>query len=339
MDFGEVALAQAEGAILAHSVQVAGRRLRKGLVLGAEDIAQLAATGLSRVIVARPGPGDVPEDAAADRLARALVPDEGAARLTRSAPFTGRVNLNAACPGIVAMDVAAIHALNRVHPAITLATLAPHTRVTPGLLTGTVKIIAYAVPQDALDRVCAIARGAIRVLPVTRPTAGLILTEVPEQDTKLARKGRQAIEGRLRALGMTLAACETVPHATAAIAAALARTPGDMLMILTGSATSDLHDVAPEGLRVAGGRVDRFGMPVDPGNLLFLGALGDRPVIGLPGCARSPALNGADWVLERLACGLTVTGDDIAAMGVGGLLKEIPIRPQVREPRNEKPGS
>lgn len=333
MEFGEVPLSAAQGAILAHSLMAGGRRLRKGLLLGPEDVAALAAAGVERVIVARPGAGDVAEDAAADRLARALVPDEAAARLTRSAPFTGRVNLNAACPGILSVDVAAIHALNRVHWAITLATLAPLTRVTPGLLSGTVKIIAYAVPQDALARACEVAQGAIRVLPVTRPTAGLILTEVPGQDPRLARKGRQAMEGRLRALGMTLAGCETVAHDTAAIAGAVARCPGDMVMILTGSATSDLHDVAPEGLRAAGGRVDRFGMPVDPGNLLFLGALGERPVIGLPGCARSPALNGADWVLERLACGVGVTGDDIAAMGVGGLLKEIPTRPQAREPR------
>ena len=60
-------------------------------------------------------------------------------------------------------------------------------------------------------------------------------------------------------------------------------------------------------------------------------------MVGLPGCARSPALNGADWVLERLACGLAVTDDDIAAMGVGGLLKEIPIRPQLREPHTARP--
>jgi molybdenum cofactor cytidylyltransferase len=72
-------------------------------------------------------------------------------------------------------------------------------------------------------------------------------------------------------------------------------------------------------------------MPVDPGNLLFHGALQGRPVIGLPGCARSPALNGADWVLERMACGLALDDDEIAAMGVGGLLKEIPSRPQPRE--------
>ena len=43
-------------------------------------------------------------------------------------------------------------------------------------------------------------------------------------------------------------------------------------------------------MRLAGGRVIRFGIPVDPGNLLFLGNIGTRPVIGLPGCARSPAL-------------------------------------------------
>ena len=72
-------------------------------------------------------------------------------------------------------------------------------------------------------------------------------------------------------------------------------------------------------------------MPVDPGNLLFLGSLKGTPVIGLPGCVRSPALNGADWVMERLICGVPVTARDIAEMGVGGLLKEIPTRGRLRE--------
>ena len=74
-------------------------------------------------------------------------------------------------------------------------------------------------------------------------------------------------------------------------------------------------------------------MPVDPGNLLFLGTLRGAPVVGLPGCARSPALNGVDWVLERLAAGIKVDSDTIASMGVGGLLKEMPNRPQPRRPR------
>lgn len=333
MRFGPVPLSQAAGAILAHSELLGTGRLRKGTVLGPAEVERLAAAGLAEVTVAHLDPGDVPEDAAAARLAVALVPDPGTARLTVSQAFTGRVNLNATVPGIVDLDAARIHALNRIHPAITLATLAPLTRVTPGLLTGTVKIIAYAVPEAALAQAEAIARGAIRIRPVTRTTAGLLLTEVPGQDAKLAAKGRRAIEGRLRALGMALTGCVTVPHEAPAIAGALAAMQGDLLMILTGSATSDLDDTAPRALRAAGGTVARFGMPVDPGNLLFLGALHGRPVIGLPGCARSPALNGADWVLERLACGIDLTDDDIAAMGVGGLLKEIPIRPQAREPK------
>lgn len=331
MEFGPVAVDQAEGAILAHSVMLNGQRLRKGLVLGPADIANLRAAGIAQVIAARPGPQDVPEDAAAERLAAALVPDPSAAGLVRTDPFTGRVNLNAVGPGIVLLDSAAVHALNRINPAITLATLAPFARVSAGTLVGTVKIITYAVPQAALARAEAVAQRAIRVQPVVRRSAGLLMTDVPGQEDKLIAKGRRAVEARLRALGMDLAGVVTVPHDTGAMARALAVLPGEMLLILTGSATSDLHDTAPQAVRAAGGTVARFGMPVDPGNLLFHGSLGGRPVIGLPGCARSPALNGADWVLERLACGLALSDDDIAAMGVGGLLKEIPIRPQPRE--------
>lgn len=332
MIFGSVPLDRALGAILAHSVPGAEGRLRKGRVLDAADLAALAAAGEGEVTVARLEPGDLGEDAAAARLAAALVPDPAAAGLALSPAFTGRVNLNATAPGVVEVDGARVHALNRVDPSITLATLAPLARVAAGDLVGTVKIIAYAVPGQAVDLACAGLAGALRVRPVVLGTAGLVLTEVAGQDPKLSAKGRRAVETRLKALGMRLSAVETVDHDEAAIAAALGRVGGEMALILTGSATSDLHDTAPQAVRRAGGRVERFGMPVDPGNLLFLGEMGGRPVVGLPGCARSPALNGADWVLERLACGLAVTGEDIAGMGVGGLLKEIKVRPQPREP-------
>ena len=336
MRFGEVPLDQAKGAILAHSVMPGAdgggpARFRKGLVLGPEQIDGLRAAGVARVTVALLEPGDVAEDSAAAALAAALVPDPVASGLAVSAAFTGRVNLNAVGPGIAQIDTDAVHALNRVDPAITLATLAPFARVEQGMLVGTVKIISYAVAADRLAQACDLARAAIRVRPVVLRSASLILTEVPGLPDKLNAKGLTAIEGRLRALGMDLAAHRVVAHDEAAIAQALVDLPGDMVLILTGSATSDLFDTAPQALRRAGGTVARFGMPVDPGNLLFHGQLGQRPVIGLPGCARSPALNGADWVLERLACGLVVSDADVAAMGVGGLLKEIPIRPQPRE--------
>lgn len=328
MRFGPVPLAEAEGAVLAHSVRLNGTRLRKGVTLTPAHLAQLAEAGETRVIAARLDPGDVHENAAAARLAAALVPDPEAAGLRLTEAFTGRVNLLAEEPGVALLDVERLHELNRINPMITLATVPRCQQMGAGGMVGTVKIISYAVPGADLDRACAVAQGALRLARPVLRGATLIVTEIPGG---AGEKGVKAIRGRLEALGMTLDHVVPVPHRCAEIAAALAAAESDLVLILTGSATSDPHDVAPEALRRAGGRVERFGMPVDPGNLLFLGDLSGRPVIGLPGCARSPALNGADWVLSRVACGLTVSHDDIAAMGVGGLLKEIPTRPQPRQ--------
>jgi len=331
MRFGPVPPAEARGAILAHSMALPGRHLPKGSRLGPAEIAALREAGIAEVTVARLDPGDVVEDAAAARLANALVPDPEAAALRIGRAARGRVNLHAVCAGVVGLDLAAVQAVNRVDPGITLATLAPLGRVLPGMLVGTVKILPYAVPGAALEAACATGCGALRVHPVRRRSAGLILSEVPGQKPALTGKGRSAVETRLSALGITLEAVRIVPHEARAMAAALAALPGEIGLILTGSATSDLRDVGPEAVRLAGGTIARFGMPVDPGNLLFLGEQDGRPVIGLPGCARAPALNGADWVLERTACGIEVDAEALAAMAVGGLLKEIPSRPQPRE--------
>ncbi|WP_372884744.1 molybdopterin-binding protein [Shimia sp.] len=330
MKFGPVPLSQAEGAILAHSVMAGGERLRKGARLTAAQVQALHEAGIDRVVVARLEGADLHEDAAAALLAEALVPDPGPAHLSLSRAFTGRVNITATRPGVAELDVAALTALNRVNPMMTLATVPPWQQVAAGNMVATVKVISYAVPESDLRRACAVARAALRLRPVLLRSASLIVTEIPGG---VGDKGRQAIEGRLGALGMALTDCRLVPHRSAELAEAISAASGDLVLILTGSATSDPEDVAPHALRRAGGTVERFGMPVDPGNLLFLGALGGRPVIGLPGCARSPALNGADWVLSRVACGLAVSSGDIAAMGVGGLLKEIPTRPMPRERR------
>ncbi|CUH68432.1 putative molybdopterin biosynthesis protein MoeA/LysR substrate binding-domain-containing protein [Thalassovita gelatinovora] len=330
MRFGPVPIGQAEGAILAHSVSLNGKRMRKGVVLSANDIAALRGAGIAEVTVARLEPDDIHEDTAAEALARSLVPDPDAAGLRLSKPFTGRVNITADGPGVVVMDQERLVALNAIDPMITLATVPPFQQMTTGGMVGTVKIISYGVAQSDVEQACELGAGALRLARPVCCTASLIITDIPGG---AGDKGRKAIEARVSMLGMSMCECGLIPHREEDLAAAIAAATGDLVMILTGSATSDAHDVAPQALRRAGGRVERFGMPVDPGNLLFLGDLGDRPVIGLPGCARSPALNGADWVLSRVACGLSVSAADIAAMGVGGLLKEIPTRPMPRAGR------
>ena len=317
---------RAEGAILAHSQALPGGRLRKGRVLESRDIAQLRTAGVASVIAAILDAGDLTEDDAATRIADALVPDPEAGGLRLTVASTGRVNVYATGPGVLKLDETALHALNRLDPMVTVATLPPFARLAAGTMAATVKIISYAVPEAVVAEGAALCAGALTRAPVRLKNATLVVTDLGQGPGK----GEDAIALRLERLGMTLTAVEVVPHDAPSIAAALADVQSDLALLLTASATSDSRDVGPSGLIRAGGQVARFGMPVDPGNLLFYGDLGGRPVIGLPGCARSPALNGADWVLERLCCGLVPTSADIAAMGVGGLLKESPARPHPR---------
>ncbi|MEM9871694.1 MAG: molybdopterin-binding protein [Pseudomonadota bacterium] len=329
MIFGPVPVADATGAVLAHAMTGARGKIGKGTVLSAAQVAALAEAGHETLIVGQLEPGDIGEDDAATALAAALVPTPDAQRLRLSGAGAGRVNLYATGPGIVALDADAITALNVIDPMITLATVPPWHRVDAGTMVATIKIISYAVPTTALDTALAAAPRALSVLPPRYGTATLIETRVGT--SAHTGKGRAALTGRLDRLGLRLSPRVMVPHDSVAIARAITDAPGEVVFMLTASATSDPQDVAPAALRAAGGHVEAYGMPVDPGNLLFFGTLAAKPVIGLPGCARSPALNGADWVMERLICGVSLSRADIADMGVGGLLKEIPTRPRPRE--------
>ena len=319
MKFGPVPVAAAEGAILAHAVTTPAGKLRKGIQLSSSDVRVLKDAGIVDVIVAQLGPEDLIEDAAASRLADAIM----GAHLRRTKAATGRVNLYATQPGVASVAANAIAAFNTVNPMITVATVPEFHRVAVGTMVATIKIISYAVATEDVDRAAKAAPKALSVLPPQFATATLIETEIGQPHST---KGRNALAARLDRLNLTLGPPVSVPHEVEALSGAIAQAEGEVVFILTGSATSDIDDVGPAALRRAGGSVTQFGMPVDPGNLLFLGKLGNKPVIGLPGCARSPALNGADWVLERVICGVDLSSADFAGMGVGGLLKEIPTR-------------
>ncbi|GAA3878066.1 molybdopterin-binding protein [Celeribacter arenosi] len=325
MIFSERAVGASIGTILGHSVRLPdGGRIGKGTLIDVEQIDALQRAGILHVTVAELEPMDVGEDQAAEAVARAIVPAPKDANLKLTRAHSGRVNLVATAPGIVGLDAAALTELNALDESVTVATLPQYQRVMAGDLAATIKIIPFAVTRSILSHACEIARGSLRVRGVKVRTASLFETVI-DGDVR-GNKGEAATRERLARLGMDLIQTELVPHDAEALAEALVAAQGDIILILTASATVDRADTAPRALEMAGGEVTRFGIPVDPGNLLFAGHMGAAPVIGLPGCARSPALNGADWVLERLVCGVPITDRDIAMMGVGGLLKDVVAR-------------
>jgi molybdenum cofactor cytidylyltransferase len=329
--YGLVALGEAKGAILAHSLKLGGQSFSKGHVLTDEDIALLAPLAGEKVAVLRLEADDVPENEAAARIAKAL---QGEGLETRAA-FTGRANLYARAAGLFLADEAAIHGLNTIDEGLTVATLAPFARVHAGQMVATVKIIPYALPGAVIERGTAalLAQSAalLRLAPFAPKRTALILTTLPGQKPSVVAKTRSLTEARLKSLGATLEAVHEIPHTEAAIRQALEKTRAELILVAGAAAIVDRRDVVPAAILAAGGEILHFGMPVDPGNLLLLARLGTAPVLGLPGCARSPKLNGVDWVLERLMAGLSVTPQDIQSMGVGGLLMDTPLRPQRRE--------
>jgi molybdenum cofactor cytidylyltransferase len=332
MIFGEIPLEEAEGAILVHSVRAGRLTLKKGRLLSAADIAALREAGHGRIVAARLETGDLGEDQAAARLAEALAGPS----LSLGRPFTGRCNLHARTAGLLVIDKARLDRINLVSEAITVATLAPFELVAPKDLAATVKIIPFAVPAANLERCISIAGDGgplIRIAGFRNRPVALIQTRLPGLKESVLDKTLEVMNGRLATLGAGPAAETRCGHGVEAVAAAIAEAKAkgaEMILIAGASAIADRRDVIPAGIERAGGLIEHFGMPVDPGNLLLLGRIGNVDAMGLPGCVRSPKLNGFDWILQRRMADLPVSCGDIMRLGAGGLLKEIPSRPQPR---------
>jgi molybdenum cofactor cytidylyltransferase len=332
MKFGEIPVADAAGAILAHSVKLAGRALRKGRVLSAEDVAALAEAGLTTVIAARLAADELGEDEAAASLAHAVA----GANVSIANAFTGRANLFAETRGLCVFDHARIDEFNLVDEAATLATLAPYALVEKKQMVATIKIVPFGVPRAIVERCSAIAAAdgpLLRVASLIPTDACLVQTRLPGFKESILDKTVEVTKVRLAALDSRLTderrCAHTVPDLADQIRAAAAANIG-LMLIAGASAIVDRRDVIPAAIVECGGTIEHFGMPVDPGNLILLGRMGATPVLGLPGCARSPKENGFDWVLRRLLAGIVVTREDVMRMGAGGLLAEIPSRPLPR---------
>lgn len=329
MKFGPLPVVEASGAIVAHAVRGDGLVLKKGQVVTADHQRALTAAGIGTIVAARLDAEDVGEDEAARRLAARLA----GVNLRREGAFTGRVNLFAEKAGLVVVDAARIAAINGIDEAVTVATLARFRAVAPGDMVATVKIIPFAVPHATLAAAMTVAgEGAVGVAAFRPLRIGVVSTLLPGLKPSVVAKTLRVMQARLAPAGASIAREMRVAHEIGALTQALAAIAPfcDVLLIFGASAITDRRDVIPAAIEAFGGRVDHFGMPVDPGNLLLLGARGSLPIIGAPGCARSPRENGFDWVLQRILADVPVTAADIMGMGVGGLLMEIASRPQPR---------
>jgi molybdenum cofactor cytidylyltransferase len=320
MIFGEFDSCDASGIVLAHSLDLGGCRLRKGQLLGEEDAEALRRAGVASIRGARLQDGDVGENEAAQRLARRLAGKN--AEAGRAA--AGRCDIRATASGLALIETEIIERLNGLDESITVATLPPYSPVQAGDVLATVKIVTFAVNGATLERADQAISMPLRVAGFERRRVALIVSESPDGEKRLFDRAVTSTRNRLEAMGSRLALVLSCAHEADPIRAMIRQALAagcDLLLIAGAAATQDRKDVLPLAIERAGGTIDRFGLPVDPGSMLMLARVGAVPIVNLPGCARSPALNGFDWILRRLLAGIEISGRDITRMGVGGLLK------------------
>jgi molybdenum cofactor cytidylyltransferase len=335
MKFGAVPIDEAKGTILAHKlIGGDGRKLfNKGHVLSAEDVVLLRSLHIEEVIVAAPEPTDLTENEAARRVGGALAGP--GVRVT--APGVGRANLIATVTGPLRLNVAALDRLNNIDEGITIATLREHTLARAGQLVTLVKIIPFAVALARVEDVEAVARESAPVIAVRElqsRSVALIVSGPASARDSLLDDFTEPVRDRIAALGSTLDTVSYVPHTSESIGQALESeyaAQRDLVLLASISATIDHDDVIPTAIRAAGGSVAHFGVPVDPGSLLVLGYIKQTPIIGAPGCIKSPKTNVIDMILPRLLAGERLTRADLVAMGHGGLLDDISERPMPRQ--------
>ena len=336
MKFGPIPLDQALGAISAHSIRLADRTIKKGARLTDDDLAALRKEGHKQAIVAQLDADDINEDEAAEHLARTLC----GASIRMDQPSTGRVNLFANAPGVLRVEAARVQAFNSIDESVTFATLPDYRAVERGEMVATVKIIPFAVSKSVMDQALSVIAHAplVSVHPFIKRKVAAISTVLPGLKPSVINKTLAVLEGRLAPSGATVDADLRVAHDAEALSHAIQTTlddGADLVIIYGASAITDRRDIIPSAIEKAGGVIEHFGMPVDPGNLLLIGSVRGTPLIGAPGCARSPKENGFDWVLHRVMANIPVTRADITALGVGGLLMEIVQRGHPRDPGAE----
>jgi len=314
------------GAVLARDLRVGGDRWAKGRRLSADDLIALGAAapaevGVAEVPVVLIEAGDLHEDEAALRLARAVA----GPGLELRGPSESRVDLRALEAGVLHVRARELELLDRIDP-LEVFTALDGSIVVAGTLVGSVKVAPHVVPERVVQAGEAITGGGRRPLVWVAPFRPMRVGVVVKESLRPADRERfeRSVRAKVESLGSTVAALRYVadeePPVEVALAG-LARGPEAVDIILTaGGRSTDPSDPFFVGLERLGGRIVRHGVPAHPGSMLWLARLGRVAVLGLPTCGAYSKATAADLLLPRLLTGEPPTLRTVSRLGHGGIL-------------------
>lgn len=318
----EAAAAALEGRIACHDVRDGAGRvaIRKGQSLDAGAARLLLALPWEEVHLLELEAGDLHEEPAGARLAQAAV-GEGVELKGYSG---GQWTLAAAHRGLLRVREAALAQVNG-QPGIAVFTLYDLQPVEAGEIVARAKVTPLAIAAQVVKRVeeCAWGTGGLLgVLPFAPRNIGAVTRETldPRQRARFEAVLQEKVDwfgSRLLPVRYSGGDARAVAGEITALVEA-----GADLLIVAGASALDPLDPVFLGIGLAGGRMERVGVPAHPGSLLFVGEALGRPVLGMPTCGMFSQATTFDLILPRLLSGERVGNAELAALGHGGLLSQ-----------------
>ncbi|HEY3052415.1 MAG TPA: hypothetical protein VGK04_03405 [Thermoanaerobaculia bacterium] len=303
------------GRILCHDVRGV---FRKGHVLRAEDIPLLIDASWSEIHLLELGPDDLDQRQAGERLAQIL----SSAGL-ESAPSRHRHVLKAKHNGLLKIDAAALQRLNSI-AGIAVFTLMNDQVVSADQVVAEMQITPLAIERRAIEE-------AAREQSVVR-----LLSFVPRDVVVWMRDDRvlRALTEKLRWFGCDVREVLELPRDAASIREAMERRR-ESLFLVSGSNALDPLDPVFGALEQIGAKMQRIGMPVHPGTLLWIATWRETTIIGLPTCGLGPQVTAFDLVLPKILAEGGIRDEELAALGHGGILSFARARALEQEPIDE----
>jgi molybdenum cofactor cytidylyltransferase len=319
------------GVVLAQTYNLPGKIISKGTFVTNEVVGYFKTGNVKTILCAVPEEGDIHEDEAAEAISSAIDKNH----IYADKASTGRVNFKSQSLCLVRYDRDFIKELNLVDESIAFSIVEHNQLLAEGDLIATLKIIPFFMQKKYVDRVIKIlAKDELfKIHSLKKKEVILIQTCFEWQKKSIFTATSNVTKARLEALGCSLKKEKLINHdydTLRAIIRSSVKNEPEILLVSGATAITDRSDYIPKAILSEGGEIIQYGLAVDPGNLLLIGKVGNTTVIGMPGCARSPKLNGFDWVLQLLMADIPINREELADMGAGGLLMEIASRPLPR---------
>ena len=301
-------------------------KIPKGTIIDTNIIKLLKLNNISQLFCIKLNPNEIYENQAAKQISINLTSNKLKSFKQRNFS-TGRSNIVSKHNGVFYYDEKKLIKINSITNLVGIGALKPFSRVIEGQNLVTIKIMPYGISEKLVSKISSSIKDCFKLSPFKKCKIHLIQTF--NNLTKLSHldKIKLITEERMQKCNNKLSEEFRTLHDENSLneifKKSLNKLP-DLILIFGIHAINDVRDLIPRIIKNNNGRIIRFGMPVEPGNLILLGSIKKNNknilIIGMPGCAKSPKENGVDWVLWRILSGLEINKKVINKMSVGGLI-------------------